>query len=65
MMRSFDEILEIFKGQASEEYLFHTLTFKELSLLKECRLERLDREKEEMEKERKKMEDNSIKRTKR
>lgn len=46
-------MLELFKGQVSEEYLFHSLTYKEAILLREVRLERLKREKEELEKERK------------
>lgn len=48
--------MELFKGQVSEEYLFHTLTYKEALLLRDRRLERLKREKEHMEEERKKAE---------
>lgn len=49
-------MMELFKGQVSMDYLFHTLTYKEALLLREARLERLKREKEELENERRKSE---------
>lgn len=45
-------MLELFKGQLSFEEIKHTLTYKEAILLREVRVERLKKEREQIEAER-------------
>ena len=47
-----DEMLELFKGQLSLDDLKYKLTYKESVSLRNVRVERLKKEKEELEKER-------------
>jgi F0F1-type ATP synthase epsilon subunit len=49
-----DEMLELFKGQLTYEELTTKLTYKEALTLRDVRVERLQKEREELEKEREK-----------
>lgn len=51
-----DEMLELFKGQLSYSDLFRGLTYREANYIRGVRIERLKKEREEIEKERKAME---------
>lgn len=51
-----DEMLELFKGQLSYSDLFIGLTYREANYIRGVRIERLKKEREEIEKERKAME---------
>ena len=64
-MRSYEETLELMKGHMDVRYLLHEITYKELCMYRDVRIERLQREAKEREKERQKMEnDTKIKRNK-
>lgn len=45
-------MLELFKGQVSFEEIKHTMPYKEALMLRDVRVERLKKEREEIEKER-------------
>lgn len=45
-------MMELYKGQLSLDEVRHELSYKELLLLKQVRIERLEREREEIEKQR-------------
>jgi len=46
-------MLELFKGQIPLDELKHNLSYKEALLLRDARVERLNKEREELERERK------------
>lgn len=49
-----DEVTEIFKGQYSPEYLFEKMVYKDMLDLRNTRVERLNKEREMQEEQRKK-----------
>ena len=64
-MRSYEETLELMKGHMDVRYLLHDIRYQELCMYRDVRIERLQREAKEREKERQKMEnDTKIKRNK-
>lgn len=51
-----DEMLELYKGQLSYADLFKNLSYREALYLRDARVDRLKKEREEMERERKELE---------